>query len=259
MFSTLSPVRKRPRIKWHDARFEERNGTARVECAECGRPMWLPPSKVGRYLRCSQECVSSHRERARLERQRSCQSCGATFIPRPVQVAKGQGRFCSQKCNTAAQESLLSEQAKIARTLKMEELRREGKIRYLKGLENPRWKGGPKACVARRRADGRESAEARRYRQANPDKVKNWRYNRRGRKYGRLPNGTVERIGKLQRWKCAICTVLIRREYHVDHIKPLARGGRHTPRNIQLLCPPCNGRKSARDPIDHMRSLGRLL
>jgi len=40
---------------------------------------------------------------------------------------------------------------------------------------------------------------------------------------------------------------------------PLARGGKHEPRNIQFLCEHCNLTKNARDPIDHMQSLGRLL
>jgi 5-methylcytosine-specific restriction endonuclease McrA len=45
----------------------------------------------------------------------------------------------------------------------------------------------------------------------------------------------------------------------MDHIMPLARGGKHSPANIQLLCPPCNLRKSAKHPIDYMRQLGWLL
>jgi len=75
----------------------------------------------------------------------------------------------------------------------------------------------------------------------------------------RLPRGTIKRIGEAQRWRCAICRRGVKHAYHVDHIKPLARGGAHEPRNIQLLCGGCNVRKSARDPIDYMQSLGRLL
>jgi len=63
----------------------------------------------------------------------------------------------------------------------------------------------------------------------------------------------------MQRWKCAVCAVGIKDNYHLDHITPLARGGKHEPRNLQLLCPTCNVRKSAKDPIAYMRELGRLL
>lgn len=44
-----------------------------------------------------------------------------------------------------------------------------------------------------------------------------------------------------------------------DHIKPLARGGAHLPSNLQVLCPNCNLRERARDPIDHARRNGMLL
>ena len=42
-------------------------------------------------------------------------------------------------------------------------------------------------------------------------------------------------------------------------IKPLARGGTNQRTNLQLLCPPCNLSKSAKDPIDFMQSRGFLL
>ena len=47
--------------------------------------------------------------------------------------------------------------------------------------------------------------------------------------------------------------------HHVDHIVPLAKGGQHVASNIQILCPTCNVRKSAKDPIDFMQSRGFLL
>lgn len=40
---------------------------------------------------------------------------------------------------------------------------------------------------------------------------------------------------------------------------PLAKGGEHTPFNIQLLCPRCNVRKSAKHPVDFMQENGYLL
>jgi 5-methylcytosine-specific restriction endonuclease McrA len=46
---------------------------------------------------------------------------------------------------------------------------------------------------------------------------------------------------------------------HVDHITPLARGGSGDRRNIQLLCAACNLAKAARDPLEHAKSLGRLI
>lgn len=47
--------------------------------------------------------------------------------------------------------------------------------------------------------------------------------------------------------------------YHVDHIQPLALGGSNDKTNLQLLCPTCNTKKSAKHPIDFMQSRGLLL
>ena len=69
----------------------------------------------------------------------------------------------------------------------------------------------------------------------------------------------VRQIFALQRGTCAICRCKLPASYHVDHITPLARGGRNEKTNLQLLCPPCNLRKSARDPLEFMQANGFLL
>jgi 5-methylcytosine-specific restriction endonuclease McrA len=96
----------------------------------------------------------------------------------------------------------------------------------------------------------------------NPDKVRAIRQNRRGRvraARGRFSSGIVQKFLRLQRGKCACCHRVLGRKYELDHIEPLARGGSNTDDNAQLLCPPCNRRKAARDPISFMQSRGRLL
>jgi 5-methylcytosine-specific restriction endonuclease McrA len=71
----------------------------------------------------------------------------------------------------------------------------------------------------------------------------------------------VHRIMAMQRSRCACCGVRVgaRKEYHVDHIEPLARGGSNGPRNLQILCARCNLEKGFKDPIEFMQSRGRLL
>jgi 5-methylcytosine-specific restriction endonuclease McrA len=135
----------------------------------------------------------------------------------------------------------------------------EGLVKVYRGPDNPNWKGGPKACMKRRIADGRAAECVRRYRQNNPDKVREFTQRRAGRKLDKLPYGTIPKLRTAQGDKCAICCTKLKGKGHVDHIVPLARGGRHAPRNLQILCPPCNLHKSDRDPIAHMQSLGRLL
>lgn len=69
----------------------------------------------------------------------------------------------------------------------------------------------------------------------------------------------VESLYDKQHGNCAACHSKLNGVYHVDHVIPLKRGGNNSRRNIQILCPPCNMEKSAKDPIDFMRSKGLLL
>lgn len=246
-------------VKWHEARFEPRSGVIQTACAECGRAMWLPRSKVGMYKRCGPECNRAWHERRKGERDRACETCGEQFRPRQIQITNGGGRFCSQACNTAARDAMMSPEATAKALVTRRAMEAAGLIKRYRGEENPRWLGGRESSVQRQITSGKSAARLRTYRKKNPERVREWHQNRRCRKVGRLPWGTLGRIGELQRWKCAICRSSIKGKYHVDHIEPIAKGGKHEPKNIQLLCPPCNLRKNAKDPIDYMQEIGRLL
>lgn len=50
----------------------------------------------------------------------------------------------------------------------------------------------------------------------------------------------VFKISERQNYKCVYCERSIKQKYHVDHKKPLSRGGGNSNRNIQILCPSCN-------------------
>lgn len=101
------------------------------------------------------------------------------------------------------------------------------------------------------------------WRSANPDAHRIEEHNRRARKRkngGKLSAGLAERLFNLQRGKCACgCKQPLGDDYHLDHIMPLALGGLNTDDNIQLLRSTCNLQKSAKHPIEFMRTRGFLL
>lgn len=110
--------------------------------------------------------------------------------------------------------------------------------------------------VAERRAN---------WRKQNPDKVSILRRASKAMRRARQKAGgsykaaDILDLQRLQRGRCAACVRPLGRGYHVDHVQPLARGGRNDKKNLQLLCPSCNQTKSARDPLEFMQSLGKLL
>lgn len=122
---------------------------------------------------------------------------------------------------------------------------------------------------------------ARQYRKDNPEKVKEskkaWEkanpdkskaisakrtQNRRAKKLGNggiLSKGIVQKLLNLQKGKCACCDKLLKDGYHLDHIMPLALGGKNIDNNVQLLSPICNWKKGSKHPDDWARENGKFL
>lgn len=99
---------------------------------------------------------------------------------------------------------------------------------------------------------------------ANPAKRRAKERAREGRERGAEGTHTwadIEAIRKRQKGRCAHpgCKALLKDGFHVDHVKPIALGGSNWPSNLQLLCPPHNQAKGARDPIDWAQQNGLLL
>lgn len=118
--------------------------------------------------------------------------------------------------------------------------------------------------VARYRDENREKVRAdhRRYYANDPIKRRAMSHEQRAKRLqapGSHTKDDVLDILQAQKSKCACCKRSIKQKYHIDHIIPLRRGGSNDRRNLQLLCASCNQRKSAKDPIDHMQSLGFLI
>lgn len=75
---------------------------------------------------------------------------------------------------------------------------------------------------------------------------------------GRPSRDIKEKLLIAQKGKCVYCKEKLDRA-HIDHILPLALGGSSDDLNLQLLCPRCNRRKSAKHPVEFAQSLGMLL
>jgi 5-methylcytosine-specific restriction endonuclease McrA len=106
-------------------------------------------------------------------------------------------------------------------------------------------------------------AARRGWKEANPDKVRaihrNTSHKRYRQKKGGLSATDLLAWEKSQPKVCHWCGVKCSESWHVDHRLPLAKGGEHELRNLVIACPSCNLRKGARDPIEFVRSLGKLL
>jgi hypothetical protein len=76
---------------------------------------------------------------------------------------------------------------------------------------------------------------------------------------GEFSASEVDDLYRRQRGRCASCGASLNGVFDRDHIQPLASGGSNDIKNIQLLCPPCNRRKGAKDPIAWAAENGRLL
>lgn len=92
----------------------------------------------------------------------------------------------------------------------------------------------------------KRKAKAAEYKRKNPDKYRIYHANRSARtREGSISSNMVRLLMLIQNEKCNYCGADLKIKYHIDHIRPLSRGGKHEDDNIQLLCPQCNMDKSA--------------
>lgn len=101
-------------------------------------------------------------------------------------------------------------------------------------------------------------ARASKWAKNNPESNRMSNHRRRGAT-GAFTKKDIDFLMKSQRGKCVSCFTSLLNGKHIDHITPIARGGTNDPTNLQLLCPDCNRRKGAKDPIDFMQERGFLL
>lgn len=105
-------------------------------------------------------------------------------------------------------------------------------------------KGKPSsACTACRRKKAKQHAQNY-YRRMAPDKRHTLTHKRRAEAYG-VEHSEYSRKAILERWghACAYCG---RFATHLDHVRPLSKGGADKESNIVPACAPCNLSKGAK-------------
>lgn len=144
---------------------------------------------------------------------------------------------------------------------------REANREKLRQKRLEKYQANPEAARKRSRDDyqknsQRYKAAASDWNAANPEAKAAIRRNYKARKRkaeGHHTAADIARIKAAQRDRCAYCPRSIRRSFHVDHIKPLSKGGTNWPSNIQLTCDSCNLSKRDADPIEFAQRLGLLI
>lgn len=144
------------------------------------------------------------------------------------------------------------EKAKQYRDLNKEEIKRKRKEKY-----NPSARA--EYYAANKHKTFIVAAE---WKKRNKDKVRIYTQNRLKRtlwQEKKLSKGLINKLLLLQKGRCACCGDVLGKDFHIDHILPIALGGLHEDSNIQLLKSTCNLRKGKKHPIDYMQSKGKLI
>lgn len=106
----------------------------------------------------------------------------------------------------------------------------------------------------------------RQWRKKHPDRIYFYNAMRRAKKKNALKmlsqeeqeaiKAIYKKAREAPRVRCYLCGKLIPKGHrHVDHIVPLAKGGKHVPSNLAIVCDRCNLRKNAKLP----QEIGLLL
>lgn len=102
-------------------------------------------------------------------------------------------------------------------------------------------------------------SKQRKWREENWLRVLAWNTKRktkeRGKKYG-LTGKCIESLIIRQAGVCVYCYKDLGHGFHIDHKKPLSKGGTCHKNNLQILCPKCNLRKATKTHSEFLKIVG---
>lgn len=190
-------------------------------------------------------------------REGACKPCRNAVARAWVAANQEKRRASNQKYYAANHEQIYAVN-KVWRQANADRMLELFRIRYANKREEIREKAAA-YHIANKEAINERSAA---WQKANPEKCRIQTHNRRAKVKavgGTLSKDIYERLFKLQKGKCACCGKPLGSKGHLDHIMPIAMGGKNEDSNTQLLTQRCNNQKHAKHPVDFMQSRGFLL
>jgi 5-methylcytosine-specific restriction endonuclease McrA len=199
--------------------------------------------------------------RPKLDRSpRPCAECGVTFTPAPIGTV---AKVCSPACRKRANEAKLraanpNRPAELAAKAKPyraawhkanPERAKAAQDRY-RAAHREELRARAREAQALERATKPEAVRARqrRTREADPARSAAWdkakRAKRRAAERRKVTARDLRRLELRQGGACAYCGKVC--ELTLEHVVPLARGGRHAIGNLVMACSWCNNSKGPR-------------
>lgn len=115
----------------------------------------------------------------------------------------------------------------------------------------------------RERTREKQNEWSRNWCKKNPDKRKAIVHNNKAMRRAATESGVnssdLTAWTQTQKKVCYWCGKRCPKNYHIDHYKPLSKGGAHELDNLVIACKKCNLTKNAKDPYEFAAQVGRLL
>lgn len=230
-------------------------GSLFEDCAYCGA-LFVPKSAKSKH--CSERCRYRTRERTRMA---PCAVCGEPMHMSRNSLPVGQAAHRRCRFPDGANHGRAST---YDRGCRCDECRAAKAAAVREWTRKHNYWSRPEVVAARKSRRSSESAreaEKRRwgryYRENREQLIVAYKAKEVRRKGAPTIPFTVAQLeDRLSMYAgCWICGCALGERFHVDHVKPLARGGWHCLSNLRPSCPSCNISKGAKWPLSELGTL----